>query len=932
MTIPHGSHPSQEQLALFIDCALDDATANWIDRHITIENCDKCKRILSRLDRQQSAAAFENLMSLNASTSDSFDQLDGSGFPVLAGLIIERELSPGVGAMSRVFLAHETAQLITSADAAPHVSRKVAVKLLDFSRIDKSPNAQRLERRFAAREQALAFQLQHRYILPVYSIGKTGSGRAYVVMRYVAGQTLEEAVFALLEAGMLESARPTLLRMFVNLCEAIAYAHSRGVVHRDLKPLNILVGGPWSDLQKGILNEHYVTDWGTGAIDKKLVTPSLGTEVLDGDQDSSSLDAMVRLASRQYAPPEQQELGLAACDRTSDVFSLGGVLAFLLTGKAVFDLSGSSLAEVRRKYAAAKRADMSNCLAHLGAARVPPELLAIVTRCLSPKCEQRPQDAGQLLTLVRDYLQREAARQEVAKINEVVAPIKRRNRRLLTSLLAGSVIVSASCATIYLGWYRETIQYYAQAIDGIHGPVGIERLTFEDVAQRFSSVRMIRSGWFGLGRRIEYVDCRLNPHPLARFETYLSKDQDHSLGVNYQYDATGRILVEVGDAYEIRYLADSQQADYVRSATAIQSDAVAVATASTVDQDQPRLDPLPSQLSDRTETSELKVESRNALPDPPSSYDLKPKTRSKENSSISRGLAKNSSRTRPGSSTTSRSSSPSTQPQSMNTNNAARSGTTRSMGRTSDNKVGNASSYLGKSGAPATSPTSLTRAPTANLSGSSQPLTVPQLHDTFKIFDSRDAKDTSSYSFTTREDGLITKVRWIDRASGKFVCAADGTYGFEFDLRKDGLRLAQHYLGEDGNRTSRKDGVATIRIDWELNTLQLRQVTYCNSEGRPTENEDGIAIVVTTFDSHLRPAETTFYKADNSWAVHRTEGYTKIIYRYDPNGLLTSIEFQAMSSDSSYLNTIHRHAWQYDSSGKLPSEILRPQNVSSFSP
>jgi serine/threonine protein kinase len=110
------------------------------------------------------------------------------------------------------------------------------------------------------REAEITGGLEHPGIVPVYGLGRDSQGRPYYAMRFVRGETLQEAIgrFHAAEGpardpGERALAWRGLLRRFIDACNAVAYAHSRGVIHRDLKPANILLGP---------FGETLVVDWG----------------------------------------------------------------------------------------------------------------------------------------------------------------------------------------------------------------------------------------------------------------------------------------------------------------------------------------------------------------------------------------------------------------------------------------------------------------------------------------------------------------------------------------------------------------------------------------------------------------------------------------------------------------------------------------------
>jgi len=184
------------------------------------------------------------------------------------------------------------------------------------------------------REAAITARLQHPGIVPIYGLGQDDDGPFYT-MPLIQGQTLHEAIQAfhgdeslLRDFGQRSLSLRRLLQRFLTVCDTVAYAHDQGVVHRDLKPLNIMLG-PYG--------ETLVMDWGLA---KPIgVDDSAAEAGWDGPSPSPSRDDLTAtgaiLGTPQYMSPEQAQ-GLPAVP-ASDVFSLGLILYAILTGKPAFD-------------------------------------------------------------------------------------------------------------------------------------------------------------------------------------------------------------------------------------------------------------------------------------------------------------------------------------------------------------------------------------------------------------------------------------------------------------------------------------------------------------------------------------------------------------------------------------------------------------------
>ena len=259
---------------------------------------------------------------------------------------LEEEL--GGGGMSRVFAALEV-----------DLGRHVVVKVLP-PEMAAGVNADRFRR-----EIQLAAQLQHPHIVPLLHAASRGD-LAYYTMPRVEGESLR---VRLLREGELPI--PDAVRLLRDVADALAYAHAHGVVHRDIKPDNILVSG----------HHGVVTDFGVA----KAVGAASGT---------SSLTSLgVALGTPAYMAPEQAaaEPGV---DHRADIYALGAVAYELLTRRLPFTAPTSQMV------LAAQVTQTPEPVARHRAA-IPPALAELVMRCL----EKRPADRWQSAEELRQVLE-----------------------------------------------------------------------------------------------------------------------------------------------------------------------------------------------------------------------------------------------------------------------------------------------------------------------------------------------------------------------------------------------------------------------------------------------------------------------------------------------------------------------------------------------
>ncbi len=199
--------------------------------------------------------------------------------------------------------------------------RDVAVKLMLDGALASETDQARFDR-----EVELVARLRHPNIVMVHESGRTKRGRRYVSMELIDGVRLDEACRELCGGGAPATAEQAakVVRVFVPICEAIAYAHRLGVIHRDLKPGNVLVAGD---------GRPVVLDFGIA----KIAGTKAGT--------TKTGDFVGTLA---YAAPEQLGKTPELVDTRADVYSLGVMLFECLTGRRPGNMEGMSLADTVR--------------------------------------------------------------------------------------------------------------------------------------------------------------------------------------------------------------------------------------------------------------------------------------------------------------------------------------------------------------------------------------------------------------------------------------------------------------------------------------------------------------------------------------------------------------------------------------------------------
>lgn len=346
------------------------------------------------LDPRQAGSLARDLL-----LGDEHDEGDdGAALPARLpeGFQLVRPL--GVGGMGVVYQATHTAS-----------GREVAIKMLRAS-IASEETARRL-----TREARILQKLQHPGIARMLQAGWTGSGSArepYVVMEYVDGRSIMRTAQ---EQGWTREKR---LTAFLAVCEAVAYAHRRGVIHRDLKPGNVIVDSA------GVPK---VVDFGLAS----LVEPDAATRLTVSGQ---------VLGTLPYISPEQLERDTDISDTRSDVYALGVMLFELLAERAPIDVSALPAAIAIQRLREAGPPELAAVDPSLKG-----DLETIVLRAMAREVDRRYQTVDELAADIRRFLADEPILARPPTVAERVRRFIRRNPTLvaagLVAVLAGGIIV-----------------------------------------------------------------------------------------------------------------------------------------------------------------------------------------------------------------------------------------------------------------------------------------------------------------------------------------------------------------------------------------------------------------------------------------------------------------------------------------------------------
>ncbi len=344
--------------------------------------------------------------------------------------------------------------------AFDHVlKREVAVKVL-HEQLQHDPNAVvRFER-----EPQVCGGLQHPAIVPIYDSGYLQDGRPFYAMKIIRGKTLAE----LIDDPCDDPSRSGLLKVFRQVCQAIAFTHRNGIIHRDLKPSNIMVGD---------FGEVYVMDWGlAGYLNTGfLAQTEVNFEPQIWNETELSLSGAL-LGTPRYLPPESR---CGVMDTKGDVYGLGAILCEIFIHRTPNEASSLNCAETPPTKrievdteAAPNRPHRSRSLRmsriardsyeastvpypvehDLALANVDPQLIAVILKCVAPQPKSRWTDGAEVATALDGYLS--SAERRASEANLWASQAKMRSQvsqlrwRQLTSLF-----VVAFIAAIFGLWF-----------------------------------------------------------------------------------------------------------------------------------------------------------------------------------------------------------------------------------------------------------------------------------------------------------------------------------------------------------------------------------------------------------------------------------------------------------------------------------------------
>jgi serine/threonine protein kinase len=320
--------------------------------------------------------------------------------------------------------------------------RRVAIKLLLDGAFASDVSRRRFER-----EIELVGALRNPHIVRIYDSGVANDGHPYFVMEFVDGAPLDRYV---IDSGLTNSGQPSsaadarsridrLLRLFLPICEAVQYAHQRGVIHRDLKPANIRVD----------------SDGAPRVLDFGLARAGGGSSVAGADATELTSSGQF-MGSLPWASPEHAGGNPDAIDTRSDIYSLGVVLHYLLTGQFPYTVQGA-LRDVLENIMRAEPHRPSE-----SAVGISSDLDTIVLKCLAKEPDRRYQSAADLADDIRHYLADEPIQ---ARRDSMWYVLKKKARRyqVLAAAAAAVIVIAIVGLSVSLSLWRNADQQRLRA-------------------------------------------------------------------------------------------------------------------------------------------------------------------------------------------------------------------------------------------------------------------------------------------------------------------------------------------------------------------------------------------------------------------------------------------------------------------------------------
>lgn len=368
---------------------------------------------------------------------DPASTISGAGGPRPVGTQ-SRPMPASIGGYRVIGLLGQGGMGIVWEAEQQHPRRLVALKVMrEGHYVDD------LHARMFHREAEILGRLKHPNIAAIYESGHTDDGHDYFAMELVRGLTLDRWIES--RPRVIDAEELTLrLRLFQTICEAVSYAHQRGVIHRDLKPSNIVVTDEAASGTATVglpLPNVKILDFGLARVtDVEAVAASMMTEV-----------GMIK-GTLQYMAPEQARGEIEAIDVRTDVYALGMILYELLSGRRPYDLLGTAMAEALRVICEEPPRSLSQGWS--GTRRLDADVETIVVKALEKDPERRYSSVAALADDVDRYLTSQPILARGPSRAYRVRKYVQRHRAFVAAAASVTIALVAGAIGTTSGWVR----------------------------------------------------------------------------------------------------------------------------------------------------------------------------------------------------------------------------------------------------------------------------------------------------------------------------------------------------------------------------------------------------------------------------------------------------------------------------------------------
>jgi eukaryotic-like serine/threonine-protein kinase len=409
--------------------------------------------------------------------------------------------------------------------------RRVAMKLLISP--NGQVNRQQVNRLLA--EAQTTGQLEHPNIVPIHEVGIYQDDKYYFTMKLVKGTTLKDIFGQIHKQGDSADEKyslPRLLAIFQQIANGLAFAHSRGVIHRDLKPDNIMIGE---------FGEVLIMDWGIAKLVGQNAEPKT-TAAAEGDNsfakhfdsiDSQEKDGTVVgtvAGTAGYMSPEQARGEIDKLDARTDIFSLGAMLYEMLAGSPPYNQPKGK----ERLKAAANEVPVESPITRLrktnSSRRIPREVAAIAMKAIAAKTDARYQSAQEFFNDIQRYLEGRSVAACPDSLMQVAAKWMKRNRVLVRSVAAVVLAVALAVFGVRFLIRRSNISSYTNEAQRILTTAQADR---EKQLQALSQATTADDTYADLNKQrgLDNVD--------EKYSAQLAQAADYYARV-FEYDAKNR--------------------------------------------------------------------------------------------------------------------------------------------------------------------------------------------------------------------------------------------------------------------------------------------------------------------------------------------------------------------------------------------------------